>query len=703
MFRTRLARPGACASLAAMLFSLSPCATAQDTLEEIVVTADFRARTPLEMPSSLSLFDSEQVEGLTVQHFEELVFAVPNLNWSGDGHRARYFQIRGVGELEQYEGAPDPSVGFLVDDIDFSGIGTIATLFDVEQIEVLRGPQGSRYGANALAGLVYVHTADPGDEPSGRLQVTGGQDSALAAGVALGGPLPAQGLAYRLSAHRYESDGFRDNPALGRRDTNRRRETSVRGKLLWETGNDWRVRLTGLFADIDNGYDAFAIDNSLTTLSDKPGRDAQQSIGAAVRAVWSGSSRYEFTSITSMADSDIAFGFDADWGSAQSWAPFVYDFVQASDRSRRTLSQEFRVASKLDGRLFGGAAGWLAGVYFLELDEDLETSSRGEYVDPFSGFADSLDERLASRFESRSVAVFGQLDIEVGEAGVFAAGVRLETRSTDYADSNGLALAPGEDMVGGELSYRHGFSDALTGYVALSRGYKAGGFNLGPVPEGGREFGQEALWNLEAGIKALWLDGTLAFNGAVFASRREEQQVRTSVQLNPADPASFVFFTDNAARGRTLGAEAELRWLPSESWQLYASAGLLDAEFADYTSATGDLSGRDQAHAPGYTLAAGAAWRHPSGWFARLDLSARDAFYFDVSHDQRSQAYQLARAKAGYESERWSAGLWVRNLFDEAYAVRGFYFGNEPPDFPDTLYVRQGDPRQLGVTFDMRF
>jgi len=76
---------------------------------------------------------------------------VPNLNWSGDGNRARYFQIRGVGELEQYQGAPNPSIGFLIDDIDFSGIGTVATLFDIQSVEVLRGSQGSRYGASAIA------------------------------------------------------------------------------------------------------------------------------------------------------------------------------------------------------------------------------------------------------------------------------------------------------------------------------------------------------------------------------------------------------------------------------------------------------------------------------------------------------------------------------------------------------------------------
>ena len=109
-------------------------AGAQDTIDEIVVTADFRGRTASELPASVTVLSAEQIQALAVQHFEEIINTVPNLNWSGDGNRARYFQIRGVGELEQYQGAPNPSVGFLIDDIDFSGIGSVATLFDMQQI-----------------------------------------------------------------------------------------------------------------------------------------------------------------------------------------------------------------------------------------------------------------------------------------------------------------------------------------------------------------------------------------------------------------------------------------------------------------------------------------------------------------------------------------------------------------------------------------
>ncbi|HSN51901.1 MAG TPA: TonB-dependent receptor plug domain-containing protein [Woeseiaceae bacterium] len=691
-------------TILASLLLWTPATAQAQAIEEIVVTADFRERAASEIPASITTLDADAVEQLAVQHFEELINVVPNLNWSGDGHRARYLQIRGVGELEQYQGAPNPSVGFLIDDIDFSGIGTLATTFDIDRIEVLRGPQGTRYGANALAGLVYVQSAPPSAEREGRVQVTAGGDDARAGGFAVGGPLAADAsLLFRASAHHHRSNGFRDNPFLQRDDTNGRDETTLRGRLRWLASDTLVVDVAALYADIDNGYDAFAIDNSLTMLSDNPGRDAQRSIGGSLRIEWSGLSWATLTSITAAADSDIDFDFDADWGNAERWAPGTYDFVSLSDRSRRTLSQELRLASSEDGRLFGGTTDWLAGIYVLDLADDLVTLNRGEYFDPGFDFADSLDDRFGSSYDATSVALFGQLDHDLGDATRLSVGLRVERRTTDYEDTAGLRAGPSETMSGGEITLSHDHSEALTSFLSLSRGYKAGGFNLGLVPEDRREFDAESMWNLEAGIKSTLFDAAVALNVSAFYSRREDQQVRTSFQLVPGDPASFVFFTDNAARGRTLGLEAELRWALRETLDVYANVGLLDAEFEQFVTPQVDLGGRAQAHAPNYTLAAGASYHHPNGIFARLDVTARDAFYFDVSHDERSQPYELVNGRVGFAADSWSVQIWARNLFDHQYAVRGFYFGNEPPDFPARLYTRAGDPRQLGVTFDFSF
>ncbi|MGI9235577.1 MAG: TonB-dependent receptor [Woeseiaceae bacterium] len=675
-----------------------------DVLDEIVVTADFRGRSIQDLPSSVTVLDARFIEEAAVQHFEELIEFVPNLNWSGDGHRARYFQIRGVGELEQYQGAPNPSVGFLIDDIDFSGIGTVATSFDVASIEVLRGSQGSRYGANALGGLIYVKSAPASSQRNGRLQLSAGDDNALGLGIAFGGALDrSENATFRLSAQKHESDGFRDNSYLGRDDTNGRDESSLRLRLRYRSSPRLDTRLSLLYSDVDNGYDAFALDNSYAMLSDKPGRDAQKSLGASLRFDWTVWESFGLTSITALADSDINFSFDADWGNDDSWAPVTYDYVSLNDRKRQTLSQELRLTSNDSGRIFSNTTDWLLGLYVQNLEDELSTLNRGEYYDPFFDFADSLDYSFGSGYEATSSSVFGQLDRHFNDSTRLGIGLRVEHRTTDYSDTDGLEAGPSETMWGGELSLSHDHSEALTSFVTLSKGYKASGFNLGSVPDGRRKFVDEQLWTIETGIKSSLLDSALRLDMSVFHSYRVDQQVRTSFQLVEGDPASFGFATLNVDGGRMTGVEVDLRWYPAASWEVYANVGLLDASLGDFPLSVAGPSDRGQAHAPRYTFAAGAAYRGSNGLFARLDVTARDEFYFDVSHDQKSSAYELVHARTGYEGESWSLQIWARNLFDKQYAVRGFYFGNEPPDFPDTLYTRLGDPRHVGLTIERSF
>ena len=161
-----------------------------------------------------------------VQHFQDVLGLVPNLNWSAGTSRPRYFQMRGIGELEQWQGAPNPSVGFLIDGIDFSGVGMPATLSDVERIEVLRGPQGTAYGANALAGLIAVNTRAPRRESELNAERHGvGDYGTRGANGVLGGPIGEGEAAWRLVAGNYRSDGFRrDSYLRSRRHQRLRRE-----------------------------------------------------------------------------------------------------------------------------------------------------------------------------------------------------------------------------------------------------------------------------------------------------------------------------------------------------------------------------------------------------------------------------------------------------------------------------------------------
>jgi iron complex outermembrane recepter protein len=712
--RSHAAVEAVAAVAAAVALALPPAAGAQSAaragaaLEEIVVTAEFREVDAQALPRSVSVLDRDVLESATLQHFEEVTLLVPNLNWSGEGSRARYFQLRGIGELEQYEGAPNPSVGFLIDDIDFSALGGVATLFDVDRVEVLRGPQGTRYGANALGGLIYMRSAAPPEDFAADFELTGGNDDTRAIGAAAGGPLGAN-AGYRVSVHRYESNGFRDNVFLGRDDTYGRDELTTRAKFRWTPSERVDVEATALYLDLDNGYDAWAVDNGFTVYSDNPGRDAQRSVAGSVRVAAS-FDRFDVVSITGVNDTDATYSFDADWGNADYWAPFVYDYVSVTERQRRTYNQEVRLLSE-PGAIANGRGEWLVGAYVLDLDESNDRRTVGVYDDAFFCTPCALDERVETQYDATNFALFGQIDLSLTERAALTAGLRWERRAADYGDTFGNRFEPTDRMLGGEVALSWDFSDDWMTYLRLARGYKAGGFNVSfagvdfdqvdnVTPEQ-IEFDAESLLSFEAGVKGVWLDGRLRGELGVFESRRDDQQIKIPMQLTLGDPSSFLFLTENAERGRHRGLETSVAWQATDALTLSASVGLLDTKIERFSLYPG-LEGREQAHAPRRSFGLAAEYRPAGGWWGRLDLMGRGDFYFDYGHDATSDDYTLVNVSVGREWGAWSATLWARNLLDEEYAVRGFFFGNEPPDFPDTLYTRLGDPRHVGLTLKYR-
>ena len=665
-------------------------AEAPQELAPMRVSADFRQADILDSNASVSVLDQTEIRDAGQQHFESLTQLVPNLNTAGGTSRARYFQIRGIGELEQYQGAPNPSVGFLIDDIDFSGVGGVATLFDTQQIDVLRGPQGTRYGANALAGMIYVKSVDPTPEFDMTAEALVGSDAARSAGVAFGGPV-SDALAYRLVGHSYKSDGQRNNRFYNDGDTNQRDETTLRNKWRY-SGDRVRADLTAMYVDIDNGYDAWAIDSSRDTLSDKPGKDSQKSRAGSLRLGADIGRSMELVSISSAADSDIRFSYDGDWGNDQSWGEFApYDFVSDTERKRTTLTQELRLLSQPGHGLFGDRSDWLIGVYTSYLDES------NAILDEFNG---AVFREVDSDYDATNAAIFVQLDTRLSQRTSLSAGVRAERRWADYQDSDGADFDPTDSMPGGHVSLSFVPRDNTNLYASVSRGYKAGGFNIGAViPEERREYDPEYLWNYEVGFKGLWPEKGVFASVALFYQDRDDAQVSTSFQLDPNDPLSFVFLTDNAAEGHNYGLEGEARWRIHRNWTAHGSLGLLQTEFDDYQTPTRSLDGRDQAHAPHYMYDLGITYRDQRGVFARVDVAGKDGFYYSDSHDQKSDAYTVVNAKIGFEALRWSAFVWGRNVFDEDYSLHGFFFANEPPDWREKLYEQQADPAQFGLTF----
>jgi outer membrane receptor protein involved in Fe transport len=649
-------------------------------LQEIVVTASLRRQSLDELAASITFLDAARLQASSVDHLQDVLPFVPNLNWASGTSRPRYFQLRGIGETDQWQGAPNASVGFLIDDMDFSGVGMPASSHDLAQVEVLRGPQGTSHGANALGGLILLRSAEPRSEFDAGLELTAAEFADHAVSAHLGGVVADTRSAPwlgRMSIVRHRSDGFRRNVTLDRDDTNGYDETYWRGKLRGELGPHALLTLSALFADLDNGYDAFALDNSRTTRSDRPGRDAQRSRGVSavlegeVGAIWS------WRSVTSLTDSDIVYSFDGDWTDSAE-----YDFFSKLEREHRVVAQDFRLISQQE---FCRPC-WVIGLYAKRLEES------NEQLDRYNG---ELFRSLTSDYRASKLALYASAAWSVNARLRLEFGLRSERRAANYGDSDGTAFDPRDSMLGGQLNLSLALPATRllarsNAYVTVARGYKAGGFNIGAaVPDALRGFGPEYLWNLESGWSFAARDDRWRGRVALFSMRRREQQVSTSLQIDPADPLSFLFLTSNRGRGRNHGLEFEGRWQTTPQLNFNAAVGLLRARRDD---------GRDQEHAPRRHISVGGEYRAANGWFARLDAQRMSAYYYSDSHNQISSAYSLLNARIGWRGEHWSAEFWARNLLDETYARRGFFFGNEPPDFPERLYTQAADPRQVGIT-----
>jgi len=677
-------------------------------LEEVVVTAELRPAPLLSQVGSISVISAQDILEREAQHLEGILNLAPNVNFAGGTSRARFFQIRGVGERSQFQEPLNPSIGLVIDGIDFSGLGGAGTLFDVQQVEILRGPQGTLHGANALAGLIDIRSGQPEAEPGLQLEAGAADYDSWNAGVVSTGPLVTDQLLYRLAVNRFHSDGFIENDYLGRDDTNGQDETTVRGKLRWlPTGRD-TLDLTVMYIDIDNGYDAFSLDNTRHTLSDEPGKDRQDSRALGLEWQRELDAMTVETSVTA-ATTASTYSFDEDWsyvGIAPGWE---YSSKDRYKRDRDSYSATARLLSAEGSRLFGGSTDWVAGAYVLGDRENLDR--RYTY----------LENDFSSRYDTDTYALFGQLDSQLSDGFTLITGLRIERRLTDYRDNNGVDSDPDKDLWGGRVALEYQFDDNRMAYGEISRGYRANGINAAILASMGssedpaiadqletlQQFDEEYLVNYELGLKGKLLADTLQARLALFYMDREDQQVKGSLVIpRPDGSTAFIDYTSNAAQGNNYGMELELNWLASDRLELFANIGLLHTEFERYIDSDGnDLSGRDQAQAPNYQYAVGGHYDIGNGFYLRLDVEGRDSAYFSDRHDLKSPSYDLLNMRLGYAAQQWSVALWARNLTDEDYYVRGFgTFGNDPrKEYAVEPYYQYGEPRVVGVSTRFTF
>ncbi len=672
-------------------------------LKDIIVRGELWESELQKTTASVSVIGEDALKSNGTQHFEDVINAIPNLTWAGGTSRPRYIQIRGIGENSQFEGeTPDSTVRFLIDDFDLTGIGTVGNLFDVQQVEVLRGPQAGAFGANAAGGVVQIISNEPTDYWTGQAEATIGNDDLWALGLAFGGPLIESNpdrLTFRFSINSLNQDGFRENQFLNRDDTNERDELTSRLKLRWRPNDMWTLEGGLLYADADNGYDEFTLTNDRTeTFSDEPGRDEQETLGASFRAKYAGFDSVEITYVGSIIDTDSFYSFDGDWtDSASATFPdpdnpgdFIdYSSSLAIERDREVLTENLRFDSADEEDALGFLDRWTLGIYYESFVENTVTTGFGDFE---------------TDYESETFSLYGQAIHYFSESTRLTLGLRAEY----YDLETEMDFRPDVDfddwLFGGKLTLEHDLDATKTLFASATRGYKAGGANIYPfqAPTAPEAYDTEKLWNYEIGLRTDFLDGDLTAQLTLFYLNRDDVQLRDS----DGEGVEFSYFTTNGESAQHYGAEAEATWRFAEDWSVNATLGLIETDRESYTEPRPPnpvIESRELANAPSYTYSARIDYQPADGLFASAEVIGSDDHFESNSHNEKRSAYTVVNASIGYRWERWTFTIWSKNLFDEEYEERVFFFGNEAPDFETRRYETPAPPRSFGVTANYRW
>ena len=692
------------AGLNAQTASQAPTGTepAVSQLPTTIVTGDLWQSELERTTASVTVIDDTRLATNGTQHFEDIVNAIPNLTWTGGSSRPRYIQIRGIGENSQFEGeTPDSAVRFLIDDLDLTGLGTVGNLFDVQQVEVLRGPQAGAFGANAAGGVIRIVTNEPTPYWTGQVEGTMGQDNLKAGGIAVGGPIiesDPEKLTFRLALHQLNQDGFRDNQFLGRDDTNERDELTTRLKLRWIANEDWQWDGTLLYADANNGYDEWSLNNTgFDTYSDEPGRDEQETVAGSIRGTWTGLDNVDVTTITNYSTTDSTYSYDNDWtneiddDNAIAGDGSHYEGWIENDRGHDSFGQELRLDSVEQTDALGWVDRWTAGTYFNHLEEETTTNYRDT-----SGTAKANYE-----YETNSYSIFAQGAHDFSTETRLIIGLRHEYHEVDiktkklntsgwYTGLTNENSDQSSNLWGGKITLEHDLTAEQMVFTSLARGYKAAGGNGGIFREVGDPltYDEETLYNFEVGLRSEWFEGQVISQVTAFYLYRDNPQLRDS----GGSGGFFHYYTDNDDQAKHYGLEAEATWYISDNWTASAGLGLLETQNDD---------NQDLANAPFYSFNAQISYQAENGFFANLTAQGSDEYYESnnkLNRDQRVRnAFVTFNGSIGYKYKNWTFTIWGKNLFDEEYEKRIFYFDNY--DGQDvTRFENPADPQQFGIT-----
>ncbi|WP_323815396.1 TonB-dependent receptor [Cellvibrio sp. NN19] len=713
-------------------------------LENVVVTAQRRKENIQQVPSAVSVISGSKLVSSGVgRTAAEVTQLVPNTSaGQSNGHSRPRWWIRGVGTGTQGLDSPSP-VGIYLDDVYISNVSATAfPLFDLERVEVLRGPQGTLWGKNTTGGAINLISQKPKFESDGYIKLDqSSYDTTLIQGAA-GGAIQDDTLAGRISIHQETSDGAFNNSFTGEKDFSYT-DSAARVQLLARPHEDIEVLFNVHYRNYNTeGANATVIgtgangafwtngatyipntDRETVSSNVEQFNDTKQD-GAVINLNWALGDGYELTSITAYE------GYENESISDSDNTPLEisrgYSNAKTSQRS-----QEIRLASPKFEEY-----NWVLGAHYFadRIDSDSATATLPTAQKP-TGRVDAYGDTFY-RHDSESYALFGNLTYNFTDRFSLTSGLRWsnEEKSIDlyyyqaspspviFSDQNRwwepssisspLALRARQDETNDwsdwtyDLTPAYELTDTSRLYARVARGFRGGGYNSAPRSQDSTSvLDPEYLTSYELGYKSEWLDGQLLFNANLFTYDYEDIQINAVVP-SPTGPLSQL---RNAAEGKAQGAEVEFQALITSNLQVRAGFGWLDTEFDNFSDANGDYKGNRFVRSPEFSGVLSIDYRYPLESGASLsfttDWNYQSKYYFytnnqtDPNLSQDDYATGSVRTSWISPDEKITFTLYVENVNDELYKLHAL-----PPAAGATgNTVNWSKPRSYGASLVTRF
>jgi iron complex outermembrane recepter protein len=704
-------------------------------LEEIIVTAQKKSENIQNVPIAITAITGEQLESKGIRSLDEVAFRAPNLSFRNTSDiKLSPISVRGV-IANTGSAGQDPSVATYVDEIFLgSGAGANIAYYDLEAVEILRGPQGTLFGRNAIGGVINIRTRRPTFDTEGYVEGELGNFSHVRAGGALGGALVGDVLAARVSASFERRDGF-SKYALLNTDGDDENNWNLRGQLLLKPSESSEFLLSVEYREVqqssrafDTLVDRFGVNpdninpNDRVIFADDRSKENFEGYRIALRGnVEIGSAN--LTSVTGYRNHEYDSRTDTD----NTPLKLVYD---GDPETVKAFSQELRLAGGDDNLTFS----WLIGGFyynqkstnlsFVEFGPDL----LGAPITIIGGSDAAVKVTSYAGFASVTARPIPKLSLTLG--GRFT----REAKSIVYKQDDPLDLLGGTFAVNGTKKYSNfspnlnvsfKASDDVLLYAAASRGFKSGGFNDALGEATGIGFEPEKVDSVEAGIKSEIFDRRLRLNLAAFYLKWKD--ILISVD-NPATPV-FDPTLRNAGKARSFGLEAEATFQATERLSMNASVALLNARFTgspeerkigerkdDDGNVIGDILLDRLPDAPKFKLSAAFTYRAPIGnsLFVAFspELTYSGAFFLGLDNElfvknsadirqsdlNRQGGFALINGSLSLddgEDGSWSLGVWVKNLTNKRYKGRVFDLSNGAIG---QVFQVLGPPLTIGVS-----